>query len=200
MLIWINGAFGAGKTSAAFELARRLPGSHVFDPENAGYFLRKNASWKYTQEDFQDIELWREINFKILKSLLEDGEVVISPMTLVDPLYFDEIIGRLRREGIELRHFILEAGKEVLIRRLAARVFKTSLGGKENWAVKQADRCIRAFSLMPEEDKIWTNEMSVRDVAEEIASRCGLKLLPDNRPGVVQSLGRLLVLLRHIRL
>ncbi|NII70905.1 AAA family ATPase [Microbacterium ulmi] len=33
MLIWINGAFGAGKTHTAFELQRRLVGAHVADPE-----------------------------------------------------------------------------------------------------------------------------------------------------------------------
>ncbi len=42
MIIWINGAFGSGKTQTAYELHRRLDGSYVYDPENAGYFIRKN--------------------------------------------------------------------------------------------------------------------------------------------------------------
>ena len=36
MVIWLNGAFGAGKTQTAYELHRRLPDSFVYDPENAG--------------------------------------------------------------------------------------------------------------------------------------------------------------------
>ncbi|MGN6415163.1 hypothetical protein [Flexivirga sp.] len=32
MLIWINGAFGAGKTQTAHELRRRLPEAQVADP------------------------------------------------------------------------------------------------------------------------------------------------------------------------
>lgn len=42
MIIWINGAFGSGKTQTAYELHRRLDGSYVYDPENAGYFIREN--------------------------------------------------------------------------------------------------------------------------------------------------------------
>ena len=42
MIIWLNGAFGAGKTQTAYELRRRLPGSYVYDPENAGFFIRDN--------------------------------------------------------------------------------------------------------------------------------------------------------------
>jgi chloramphenicol 3-O-phosphotransferase len=33
MIIWLNGAFGAGKTQTAFELHSRIPDSYVFDPE-----------------------------------------------------------------------------------------------------------------------------------------------------------------------
>ena len=31
MIIWLNGAFGAGKTQTAYALRRRLPGSYVVD-------------------------------------------------------------------------------------------------------------------------------------------------------------------------
>lgn len=49
MILWINGAFGSGKTTIAYELNRRIQDSYVYDPENVGYFLRKNAPkifWK----------------------------------------------------------------------------------------------------------------------------------------------------------
>ena len=39
MIIWINGAFGSGKTQAAYELCRRMRGAYVYDPENAGCFI-----------------------------------------------------------------------------------------------------------------------------------------------------------------
>lgn len=33
MIIWLNGTFGAGKTTTAHELAKLVPGSRLFDPE-----------------------------------------------------------------------------------------------------------------------------------------------------------------------
>ena len=34
--MWLNGTFGAGKTTTAAELARLIPGARIFDPETAG--------------------------------------------------------------------------------------------------------------------------------------------------------------------
>ena len=39
MIIMVNGAFGAGKTSVANELLRRLDGAMLFDPEEVGFML-----------------------------------------------------------------------------------------------------------------------------------------------------------------
>lgn len=41
MLLWINGPFGGGKTQTAHELARRLPGSVICDPERVGFGLHR---------------------------------------------------------------------------------------------------------------------------------------------------------------
>src|ERR1700733_6065013 len=59
MIIWINGAFGAGKTTLAEELSRRLPEAVLFDPEYVGYLLRH---WvPVPTGDFQDLPSWREL-------------------------------------------------------------------------------------------------------------------------------------------
>jgi hypothetical protein len=60
MIIWINGAFAAGKTTLAEELERRLPDAMPFDPEYVGYILIK---WVPPADsgDFQDIPLWRRL-------------------------------------------------------------------------------------------------------------------------------------------
>jgi hypothetical protein len=41
VIIWINGAFGAGKTALAEELHRRLPDAVLYDPEDVGLMLWK---------------------------------------------------------------------------------------------------------------------------------------------------------------
>ena len=69
MILWLNGAFGSGKTTAAYELNRRLPDSLVFDPESFGFCLFENIPEKYREQDFQDLPLWRETNRKMLEML-----------------------------------------------------------------------------------------------------------------------------------
>ena len=66
MIIWLNGAFGAGKTQTAYELCRRLPGSYVYDPENAGFFIRDNLPPGLGLDDFQDFPMWRAFNLDML--------------------------------------------------------------------------------------------------------------------------------------
>jgi deoxyadenosine/deoxycytidine kinase len=41
MIIWPNGGFGAGKTTLAEELRRRVPGAVVYDPEDVALMLWK---------------------------------------------------------------------------------------------------------------------------------------------------------------
>ena len=69
MFIWLNGAFGAGKTTVACELERRLTGAYLYDPENIGYFLRKNTPHQCHTPDFQDTSLWRSFNYETLKMI-----------------------------------------------------------------------------------------------------------------------------------
>jgi hypothetical protein len=40
VIIWLNEAFGAGKTATARELAATVPDVRLFDPEMVGYLLR----------------------------------------------------------------------------------------------------------------------------------------------------------------
>jgi hypothetical protein len=52
MILWINGTFGAGKTSTANELVQLLPHARIFDPEQVGYMLRHVLTEPI--DDFQD--------------------------------------------------------------------------------------------------------------------------------------------------
>ncbi len=40
MIIWINGPFGAGKTTLAERLRDRRPKSLIFDPEEIGFVVK----------------------------------------------------------------------------------------------------------------------------------------------------------------
>jgi chloramphenicol 3-O-phosphotransferase len=63
MIVIINGSFGVGKTTVANLLCKALPGSAMYDPEWAGYILRRLPKWITLKgsgtDDYQDIDLWR---------------------------------------------------------------------------------------------------------------------------------------------
>ena len=60
---------------------------------------------------------------------------LVVPMTLVVPAYFEEIVGGLRREGVQVDHFTLVARDETIL----ARVHGSD---REEWAIAQLSRCI----------------------------------------------------------
>jgi len=174
MIIWINGAFGSGKSTAANRLHKSLTGSFIYDPEEAGFFIRNNTPKSFSMGDFQDIPLWREINYKMLTALNESHDgVIIVPMTLINPLYYEEIIGRLTAEGVDIRHFILYLDKSTLINRLRKRAW--GFMRKEKFALDSIDRCIHSFNNHIMESKIMAYSKSADDIALEIISLCKLR-------------------------
>lgn len=194
MIIWLNGAFGAGKTQTAYALRRRLPGSCVFDPENAGRFLRANLPPALRPADFQDLPLWRALTVDMLRFLAERhaGDVIV-PMTITSRAYYDEVIGQLSEE-YDVRHLILCAERETLKRRLASR-----LEGRRSWAALQMDRCLRAFEEDITEQRLHTDGLSVGQVVERVAKAAGLTLSEDRRSGLRRAFDRAAVQIRHIR-
>ena len=194
MLIWINGAFGAGKTQAAYELQRRLPGSFVYDPEEIGFFLQKNIPQSIQTEDFQDYPMWRTCNLQILDYCLRywNGPVIV-PMTVTSRQYQDKIIGALSKH-FEVKHIILCARRETILRRLASR-FETS----RSWAAQQIDRCVRAFDEDITGYRIDTDAMSIEQVVERIASLAGLALPADHRNAFRKLIDRTKIKWKHIR-
>ncbi|MCD9022182.1 AAA family ATPase [Cohnella silvisoli] len=195
MIIWINGAFGSGKTQTAHELHRRTANSYVYDPENAGYFIRKNIPKLISKDDFQDYPLWREFNYSMLKHLDREYEgLIIVPMTVVSVPYFNEIVGRLREDGVSVNHFTLFASKETLKKRLSSR-----FEGSHSWAARQIDRCMEGLSQDTFKHHVDTEKMSVADNAEYIASMANIELLPDPRGTIRKTYDRLATQIKHIR-
>lgn len=171
MIIWINGAFGSGKTQTATELVKRGNNLHFYDPELIGFFLKKQYPSGLMPPDFQDIPMWRTFNYEILYQMAVSfqGNIVV-PMTITNVQYFDEIVTKLRENGIEVKHFILCASAATLQRRLQSR-----LDGKNSWAALQIERCMKAFENELTEGKIDTENLSVSETAERIAAECGVE-------------------------
>ena len=122
-VIWLNGAFGVGKTTVARALAAELTDALIADPEDIGRMLRKVVPAALHTSDFQDIPSWRRLTVATIESILRDhpGPLVV-PMTVVNPAYFDETVGCLRRSGAAVRHFTLVASPKTIRRRLLRRL------------------------------------------------------------------------------
>ena len=203
MLIWINGAFGAGKTQTAFELARRLPCSHVADPELVGFAIHKMLP-ESARGDFQDRPQWRAAVVDTLAdaAAAHEGPVVV-PMTLVDTRYFDEIMTGLTGRGVDVRHYTLVASPDTLRRRLRTRsgYWLGRLSGRdETWAMQQIDRCVGALSAERFAEHVDTDSRTVHEVVEDIADRAGLSPRGARLSPIRYQLRRAAVGVRHIRL
>lgn len=124
MIVWVNGAYGAGKTSAARELLDLLPGSTLYDPEVVGTGIGQLLSEKRLQEvtDLQDLRIWRRLVVDTAAALLQEiGGVLVVPATLLRQEYRDEMFGGLASRGIEVRHVLLDPGETILRERVAGR-------------------------------------------------------------------------------
>ncbi|AXG76531.1 NUDIX hydrolase [Streptomyces paludis] len=124
MIVWINGAFGAGKTSTARELTDLLPNCTLYDPELTGAGLAQLLPQKRLAEvsDFQDLPIWRRLVVDTAAALLaEVGGVLAVPMTLLRQEYRDEIFGGLAARRIPVRHVLLATDETILRKRIAGR-------------------------------------------------------------------------------
>ena len=161
-------------------------------------YLSRNAPADFQGGDFQDIPLWREMNYKLISLIISrhSGPLII-PMTIVNPAYYDEIIGRLIADGLDVRHFILYASKDEIKRRLLFRI--SGIFGGDTFALSSIDRCIHAFDNLITGNKIDTEQMSIDEVVGEIAQKCDISLPPDKKTKLGKFLFRMSVLRRHIR-
>lgn len=195
MIIWINGAFGSGKTQAAYELHRRIQNAYVYDPEHAGDFIRRNLPQSICAGDFQDYPMWRSVNLEMLAYIASHYTgIIIVPMTITNREYYEEIVVALSRKH-DVKHVILCAKKETIIKRLASR-----FDGPHSWAAQQIDRCIAAFDKDITVHKIHTDNMNVYQVVAEIARYANVPLSEDKRSNLHKLIDRIITQYRHIHI
>ena len=121
MIVWINGAYGSGKTTLVTEITRRRPDAVVFDPEQIGHLLRESIPVPI--DNFQDLPSWREIVVASVLSLeRHHATLLLVPMTLIDLAYRREVLGALRAADVELLEVFLDVPADELRRRIEHRV------------------------------------------------------------------------------
>jgi thymidylate kinase len=153
LIIWLNGAFGSGKTTLCQELRRRLPEAVVFDPEHVGYVLTQAV--RAPTGDFQDLPSWRHLVVEHARTLRRfHAATLIVPMTLVHPQYFAEIIGALRRAGEDVTHVFLDLPADVLESRIKSQVLLPDDPERDEssrqFRLRNMARCLAAAKEQPE--------------------------------------------------
>lgn len=130
-IIWLNGTFGAGKTTTSAELCRVLPGAHVFDTEHVGFMLRHVLAEAAPVRDFQEWPPWRTLAVESIAQVQRFlGGPLIVPQTVIVEAYWAEVQGGLARRGLPVRHFVLHADSAVLTRRIEQDTVET---GARQW-------------------------------------------------------------------
>jgi gluconate kinase len=173
VIIWINGAFGAGKTTLAEELHRRLPDAVLYDPEDVGLMLWK---WMPPNGDFQHLPSWRELVVATALSLRRHhAATLIVPMSLIRDSYRAEILGGLAGGGEEVLHVFLEVDAGVLRERLNARV--TQPGTDWNQAALElgmtgVDEMVAAAARQPAGTlMLRSDKLTPAELADEVLER-----------------------------
>lgn len=118
MIIWLNGAFGGGKTTTAAALRPLVPASRLFDPETVGYMLQDNLADRPVS-DFQHWPPWRSLVVATAREIARyTSQHLIAPQTVLTRDYLDQIFAGLRAAGLAVFHVVLDADEAVLRRRI----------------------------------------------------------------------------------
>ncbi|MFJ8750366.1 NUDIX domain-containing protein [Streptomyces sp. NPDC102441] len=200
MIVWINGAFGAGKTSAAYELIDLIPNCTFYDPEVTGAQLHHLLPPKKLAEvaDFQDLPIWRRLVVDTAAAVLaETPGVLVVPMTLLRQEHRDEMFGGLASRRIPVRHVLLAPEETILRQRIAGRAECAAdpepAGG---WAHEHIGPYREALAwISADAHTIDTSALTPYETAERIAEalrtgearECGIVQTPEPRAETVAS-------------
>jgi broad-specificity NMP kinase len=175
VVVIINGSFGSGKTTVANFLRKSLPGSVIYDPEWAGFVLRRLPGWIRLEgagtDDYQNIRLWRKsvaLGTRLFRSLA-DGPVII-PMTFSDRVHFDEIITGIRSFEADLKVFCLRASLATVRSRLMQRGIHLE-GVETEWIARRVVECAEAHLDPHFGEPIETDDRLPPEITREIIEK-----------------------------
>ncbi|KUN22839.1 ATP/GTP-binding protein [Streptomyces corchorusii] len=186
-VVWINGAFGAGKTTTARELIELIPNSALFDPEVLGGALTHLLPPKHLAEvgDFQDLPIWRRLVVDTAAAMLAElGGTLVVPMTLLRQEYRDEIFGGLAARRITVHHLLLAPAETILRERIAEREIPPDLPDGEirvrQWSYDHIEpyRTALASWLTADAHPVDTSDLTPYETAVRIADAVGSGAVP----------------------
>jgi predicted kinase len=119
MIVWLNGNFGAGKTTTARLLQAALP-ARVFDSEHIGYLLRPIIG-DIPCTDFKEWAPWRGLTIETARQVLDfTGGTLVIPQSVLQRDYWTELMDGFAEHSIPVQAFTLHADRDVFEARVAA--------------------------------------------------------------------------------
>ncbi len=169
MIIWINGAYGVGKSTLAEDLAKKMENAMVFDAEAVGNAVRGNYPNDPYGVIFEDYPLWHEFNYQLLKDIHNTfGRNILVPMTLVRPNSYSTILKRLMDDRIDTKLIVLEASYQRIHDRILARG-----EGEDCWCMRSIEMARNAVNAMAEGYHICTDNKSVEELSRLVLAYIG---------------------------
>ncbi|MEV3936221.1 AAA family ATPase [Glycomyces sp. NPDC049804] len=117
MIVWLNGNFGAGKTTTARLLKDTLP-ARVFDSEHIGYLLRGIID-DVPCYDFKEWDPWRGLTIETARQVLDYvGGTLVIPQSVLQHEYWTELTDGFTKARIPLRAFTLHTDPDTFRHRV----------------------------------------------------------------------------------
>jgi predicted kinase len=144
MIVFINGAFGIGKTTLAKGLVKAMPEAVLFDPELVGFMLREIVGKRDPREDFQEYPMWADLVVETARSLRSAyPHPLILPQCVWMPSVRERLEHGLAEVDPDLHLFCLLTEAPVVHRRLLRR--GAVPGG---WEWSRTERCTQEHAKL----------------------------------------------------
>lgn len=172
MLLWLNGAFGVGKTTTAREIVECAPGRRMFDPEWVGLMLRANLSDQQF-DDFQELPAWRALVPRVADEISRlTGEELVAVQTVLVEDFWLELRSGFDGLGLDLFHVVLDIEEAALRERITEDTVEAMA---KDWRLShiEAFHTARAWMTAEADLVIDLTEHGPRDAANSILHAIG---------------------------
>lgn len=172
MIGWLNGTHGVGKTTTSVLVQELIPDSRVFDAEKVGAMLMDLRPGLPATNNFQHWPPWRPLVVETARRILDyAGGTLVMPMTVLVEAYWREISEGFADHDIVVRHFVLHADQDTLLRRIEG----DAALGPSPFRLQYVDAYREAYEgwLGREAEVIDTTGRAPAECARQIASAAG---------------------------
>ncbi|MBR7825806.1 AAA family ATPase [Actinospica sp. MGRD01-02] len=175
LIIFVNGPFGVGKTTAVAELNKLIPDALIIDPEKVGHMLWAQLPEVMRMEEFELEPIWPALTRTLIEQVHRTyGRDLLIPMTIVRPRVFGEIVQPIRDLGIAVTHVTLLAQPETIRERLRQRGEGPDRWGELSWEGLQVERCLASLALPVFATHIDTEHLTPPQIAAAVITLAGL--------------------------